>query len=324
MTLSPPPTVSSPSEAPRVSASAPRPPRRRAVTYWLYLAPMLVGFGLVVLAPFVMNVVVSLFRWKGGRAPMRFNGVENYVALFADQEFWRSFGNSIAMIVAIVIIPTALGILVAALLFDYIGRSFGSSSASFLRATFYLPQILPIAVAGFIWSWILDSRNGSLNAVLRAVGVSDPPDWLGDPSTAIYAVMLMLIWLQIGYPVVIFMAALQRVDPELYEAAELDGAGWWRRFTAITVPQIRPEVFIVTLTATVAALKVFAPILILTGGGPEGSTVVPSYYAYRNFFELSQVGYGSTIATVMSLVIFLIAGLLLWWQRRTDRQEAGR
>ncbi|WP_089880660.1 MULTISPECIES: carbohydrate ABC transporter permease [unclassified Leifsonia] len=283
---------------------------------------MIIGTAVIVLLPFAVNVFISLFRWKGGIAPMRWNGLQNYVDLLHDSQFWLAFTNTIFMIVGIVIVPTLLGLLLAAMLFDYIGREFGGRTAAFLRATYYLPQILPIAVAGFIWSWVLATQNGLLNSVIEAVGVKSPPDWLGDPNIAIYAVMLMLIWLQLGYPVVIFMAALQRVDPELYEAASLDGAGWWRRFRAITVPQIRPEVFVVVITATVGALKVFAPILILTGGGPEGSTVVPSYYSYRNFFELSKVGYGSAIATAMSIVIFLVAGVMLWLQRRGAREEA--
>ncbi|GAA2056014.1 carbohydrate ABC transporter permease [Leifsonia soli] len=283
---------------------------------------MIVGTAVIVLLPFAVNVFISLFRWKGGIAPMRWNGLQNYIDLLHDSQFWLAFTNTIFMIVGIVIVPTLLGLLLAAMLFDYIGREFGGRTAAFLRATYYLPQILPIAVAGFIWSWVLATQNGLLNSVIEALGVKSPPDWLGDPSIAIYAVMLMLIWLQLGYPVVIFMAALQRVDPELYEAASLDGAGWWRRFRAITVPQIRPEVFVVVITATVGALKVFAPILILTGGGPEGSTVVPSYYSYRNFFELSKVGYGSAIATAMSIVIFLVAGVMLWLQRRGAREEA--
>lgn len=300
------------------------PPRRsipRRGPYWLYLAPLAAGFLAVVAVPFAMNVYTSLFHWKGGLAPMRWAGLENYVTLFTDDTFWRSFQNSIAMIVAITVIPTIIGILLAALLFDYLGRRYGDRSISVLRATYYLPQILPIAVAGFIWSTILNTQQGSLNLILKGIGVQSPPDWLGDPDVAIYSVMLMLVWLQIGYPVVIFMSALQRVDPELYEAAELDGAGWWRRFQAITIPQIRPEIFVVVLTATIAALKVFAPILILTGGGPENSTIVPSYYAYRNFFELSRVGYGSTIATVMSVVIFLVAAAMLTWQHRENRKE---
>lgn len=289
--------------------------------YWWYLAPLGVGFLAVVALPFMMNVYFSLTSWRGGIAPATFIGLDNYVRLLGDEQFWTSLYNSVYMIVAIVVVPTVLGVLIAAALFDYIGKQFGGRTAAFLRATYYLPQIVPIAVAGFIWAWVLDSRDGVFTLVLQQLGIQDPPDWLGDPTIALYSVMLVLIWLQIGYPVVIFMAALQRVDPELYEAAELDGAGWFRRFRAITIPQIRPEVFVVVLTATVASLKVFAPILILTGGGPEGSTVVPSYYAYRNFFELSRVGYGATIATVMSLVIFLAAMMLLILQRRSDRQE---
>ena len=288
--------------------------------YWLYLLPLAAGFVAVVAVPFAMNVYTSLFHWKGGQAPMRWAGLENYLTLFTDETFWRSFQNSIAMIVAITIIPTIIGILLAALLFDYLGRRYGDKAIATLRATYYLPQILPIAVAGFIWSTILNTQQGSLTLMLKSIGIQSPPDWLGDPNIAIYSVMLMLVWLQIGYPVVIFMSALQRVDPELYEAAELDGAGWWRRFQAITIPQIRPEIFVVVLTATIAALKVFAPILILTGGGPENSTVVPSYYAYRNFFELSRVGYGSTIATVMSIVIFVVAAVMLAWQHRETRK----
>lgn len=300
---------------------SPRKGAPRGGTYWWYLAPITIGFTAIVAIPFIMNVGISLFKWKGGIAPFRWYGMGNYIDLLGDEQFWLSFKNSIFMIIAIVVIPTLIGIVLAALLFDYLGKNFGNKTAAFLRATYYLPQILPIAVAGFIWSWILDPHNGSINGLLRSVGVENPPDWLGNPDLALSSVMLMLVWIQIGYPVVIFMAALQRVDPELYEAAELDGAGWWRRFGSITVPQIRPEVFIVVLTATVAALKVFAPILILTGGGPEGSTVVPSYYAYRNFFELSQVGYGSAIATVMSLVIFVIAAIMLWWQRHVDKDQ---
>ncbi|MET0715355.1 MAG: sugar ABC transporter permease [Mycetocola sp.] len=303
------------------SVTPPRRAHKRRGSYWLYLLPLVAGFLAVVAAPFAMNVYISLFHWKGGQAPLRWAGLENYANLFTDDTFWRSFQNSIAMIVAITVIPTIIGILLAALLFDYLGRRYGDKAIATLRTTYYLPQILPIAVAGFIWSTILNTQQGSLNMILKGIGVQSPPDWLGDPNIAIYSVMLMLVWLQIGYPVVIFMAALQRVDPELYEAAELDGAGWWRRFQAITIPQIRPEIFVVVLTATIAALKVFAPILILTGGGPENSTVVPSYYAYRNFFELSRVGYGSTIATVMSVVIFVVAAAMLAWQHRETRKE---
>jgi raffinose/stachyose/melibiose transport system permease protein len=295
--------------------------RQGRAGYWWYLVPMGVGFVGIVFAPFVANVYYSFFKWQGGAAPKRWYGVGNYLDLFKDSTFWSSFTNSIYMIVGIVVVPTIIGLVLAAVLFDYIGRRFGDRVSSFLRATLYLPQILPIAVAGVLWSTILNSRTGALTSILHGVGIANTPDWLGSPKIAIYSVMLVLIWLQIGYPVVVFMAALQRVDPELYEAAELDGAGWWRRFVSITLPQIRPEVFVVVLTATVGALKVFAPILILTQGGPQSSTYVPSYYAYLNFFEYSRVGYGAAIATVMSVVILIVAVLLLTWQRHSARKD---
>jgi len=133
--------------------------------------------------------------------------------------------------------------------------------------------------------------------------------------------MFVLIWIQIGYPTVIFMSALQRVDPELYEAAELDGAGWLARFRAITIPQIKPETFVIVLTCTIAALKVFAPVYVLTRGGPESSTLVPSYYSYLNFFDKSKVGYGAAISTVLTLVIIVIAGVIQFFQNRSARRE---
>ncbi|MFE5294626.1 carbohydrate ABC transporter permease [Isoptericola sp. NPDC056618] len=318
-------TLSPPAAASRADARTRRRRRGTTLPYLAYLLPGAVLFVLVIGYPLVTNVYISLFSWRGGLAPLTWVGLDNYTELWHDAAFWTSFQNSVAMIVAMVLVPTVIGLLLAAVLFDYLGRRFGARVASVLRATYYLPQILPVAVAGVLWNWILNTQTGALNEILRAVGVADPPNWLGDPSTALPSVMLVLIWVQIGYPVVIFMAALQRVDPELYEAAELDGAGWWRRFRAITIPQIRPETFVVALTCTVAALKVFGPIYVLTRGGPESSTLVPSYYSYLNFFDKSRVGYGAAVATVLTVVILAVAVVILALQTRAERaEEVGR
>jgi len=297
---------------------------RREPGYWLYLLPGLVAFAVIILLPFGMNLWYSLHAWKGGRAPMRWVGLQNYANLMQDSAFWTSFLNSLFMIVAMVIVPTIIGIILASLLFDYIGRHWGDRAASFLRATYYIPQILPVTVAGILWNWILNAQTGALNSILSALGMADPPDWLGQPATALPSVMVVLIWIQIGYPTVIFMSALQRVDPELYEAAELDGAAWVGRFRHITLPQVKPETFVITLTCTVAALKVFAPIYVLTRGGPEGSTYVPSYYSYLNFFDKSKVGYGAAVATVLTIVIIIVATSIQVLQNRSARRdEAG-
>jgi raffinose/stachyose/melibiose transport system permease protein len=298
-----------------------RPDRRpKGGAYWLFLVPGGVLFGLIIGLPFVANIYLSFTKWSGIGDP-RWVGLKNYTKLLHDDVFWMSFRNTLAMIIAMVVVPTLIGLLLAAVLFDSIGRRFPAPASTALRAIFYLPQVLPVVVAGIVWGWILQP-DGALNALLRAIGLDSlAHDWLGDPKTALPTVMMMMIWVQIGYPVVIFMAALQRVDPELYEAAELDGAGWFRRFRAITIPQIRPETFVVTLTCTIAAMKVFGPIFALTRGGPDSATIVPSYFSYHTFFEKLNVGYGSAISTVLTVLIILVSAVFLRVQNASQKRD---
>ncbi|MEW9529942.1 carbohydrate ABC transporter permease [Microbispora sp. NPDC049125] len=278
--------------------------------YWLYLIPSLVLFLAVIVVPFLMNVATSFTRWSGVGTPT-WIGFANYTKLFKDARFWTSFEHNVALIVAMAVVPTILGLVLAAALFDYIGKRFGFRTAAALRAAYYLPQILPVAVAGVVWGWMLNPSYGAVNQIFGL-----KVNWLGDPDYALATVMAIMVWFQLGYPVVIFMAGLQRVDPALYEAAEIDGASWWRRFWHITISQIRPEIFVVLLTCTIAALKVFGPIFVLTRGGPGGATMVPSYFSYLNFFEKVNVGYGSAIATVLALIIVVVTFLFLRVQER--------
>lgn len=297
-------------------------PQRRGGTagYWLYLVPGFVLLLVIVILPLIFNVYLTFTKWRGVNEP-EFIGIENWVKLFGDADFWTSFGNSVWMIVAMVIVPTLLGLVIAAALFDVVGRKFGGKVGSFLRATYYLPQILPIAVAGIVIGWIFrPGGTGAMNQFLQVFGIG-PVDWLGQMPSALLVLMAVLVWVQIGYPVVIFMAALQRVDPELYEAAELDGANWYQRFTAITLSIIRPEVFVVTLTCTIAALKVFGPVFVITQGGPAGATLVPAYYAYTEFFTKRNVGYGATIATVLTILVVIVSIIFIRVQNSAERKE---
>jgi raffinose/stachyose/melibiose transport system permease protein len=314
----------------RAPAASRRPARQSLIpgsdarTFWVYLIPGLALLALIIVVPLVWNVYLTFTDYRGIRPP-EWVGLENWEKLAGDTTFWTSFRNSIAMILAMVVVPTLLGLVLAAMLFDLIGKKFGGRIASFLRATYYLPQILPGVVAAIVIGWILRPQNGALNQVLDGVGLGGiAQNWLGDPDTALPSIMVIMIWVQLGYPIVIFMAALQRVDPELYEAAELDGANWIQRFRAITVSIIRPEIFVVTLTCTIAALKVFGPIYTLTGGGPGTSTIVPAYYAYSEFFQSQQVGYGATIATALTIVIAAVSVVFLLAQTRLERQEEER
>jgi raffinose/stachyose/melibiose transport system permease protein len=283
------------------------------------MLPGVVLSTVVIIVPLLMTVGISFTRWQGIGRP-EWIGLDNYTRLIHDANFWASFRNIGLLIVAMAVIPTLMGLVLAAVLVDYIGKSYGGRTASALRSGFYLPQIVPVAVTGIVWAWILNPSYGALNAILGRLHLSGlAQNWLGDPEYALYSVMAVMVWVQLGYPVVMFMAGLQRVDPELYEAADLDGASWWQRFSKIAVHLIRPEIYVVLVTTTIAALKIFGQIFVLTRGGPGNATLVPSYFAYRNFFERAAVGYGSAIATVLTLIILVLTYVFLRLQARDER-----
>lgn len=286
--------------------------------YFVFLLPGILASIVVIIIPMVMTVGASFTKWNGIGDP-EWIGLDNYTRLFGDELFWRSFKNIVALIVAMAVVPTLIGLVLAAVLFDYVGKKFGPRTANVFRSGFYLPQVIPVAVTGIVWGWILHPEYGALNRILDAVGLGTlGRNWLGDERYALYSVMGVLIWVQIGYPLVMFMAGLQRIDPELYEAADLDGASWWQRFRRITVHMLRPEFYVVLVTTTIAALKVFGPVFVLTNGGPANATLVPSYFAWRNFFERANVGYGSAISVVLTVLIVALSVVFLKLQNRGD------
>lgn len=278
--------------------------------YGVFLVPGFILLLLVVFLPFSMNLYISCTKWSGVGIP-QWVGIANYVRAVQDSVFWASFRNNILMIFAVTVLPTFIGLLLSVFLFDYGIPHFGQRTVSFVRGGIYLPQILPVAIAGIVWGWILNPNYGALNRILQSIGLSSfAHNWLGDPATALPSVMAIMVWFQIGYPLVIFMSALQRIDPQILEAAQIDGAGWFRRFV-ISVYIIRPEVLVVVLTTTIYALKLFAQIYVLTRGGPGTATIVPSYFAYQNFFEKANVGYGAAVSTIMTFIIFLLTAVFI-------------
>jgi len=286
--------------------------------YLVFLIPGFILFLALIIFPFLANFAISFTRWTGVRTPI-WIGLTNYQKAIGDKIFWTSFKNNLYLILTMVTIPTGIGLFIAAFLFDYIEKKFGNAVVSFFRAGFYIPQIIPVVIAGVIWRWVLQPDWGVLNWALKSVGLNFMAhNWLGDSNTALLSVIAMMTWFQIGYPLVIFMAALQRVDPELYEAASIDGATWFQRFFFISIQLIRPEIYVVVLTTTIFSLKVFGQIFAMTQGGPGTSTMVASYFSYQNFFQKANVGYGATMSTVLTFIIVLLTVL---WVRVQTRQE---
>ncbi|MEU8569252.1 sugar ABC transporter permease [Streptomyces pathocidini] len=292
-------------------------PPARGRGYAVFLLPGLLLSLLFLAVPLVMTFFYSLTQWQGIGSPL-FIGPDNYTRLLGDADFWASFRNIAFVVLGMAVVPTLLGLFLAALLFDYIGKKHGDGVVALLRSGLYLPQVIPVAVTGLMWGWIL-APEGALNSLLDKAGLKSlAHNWLGDPDLALWTVLGVLVWIQLGYPLVLFISGLQRIDPELYEAASLDGASWWQRFTRVTVPILRPEVYVVLVTTTIAGLKVFAQIFVLTGGGPGNSTLVPAYFAYQNFFERADVGYGSAISSTITLLVLLVAGSFLTRQAREE------
>lgn len=274
--------------------------------YYIFLVPGLILFTLIVVLPFLANIYFSFTKWQGIGAP-RWIGLANYQKALGDTLFWQSFQNNLTLIIAITVIPTLLGLLLSAFLFEYVAKHMGHRVTNFFRSAYYIPQIIPVVAAGVTWRWILQPDWGVANYLLQVMGLPQfRHDWLGTADTALASIMLMMVWFQIGYPLVIFMAAYQRIDPEIWEAAAIDGATWFQRFFLITINQIRPEIYVVILTTIIHAMKVFGQVYVMTSGGPGKATSVASYYAYQNFFEKANVGYGATIATLLAIVIMVI------------------
>jgi raffinose/stachyose/melibiose transport system permease protein len=289
--------------------------------YYLYLIPGFVGLFLIVIGPQIANFVLSFTAWKGVGTP-RWVGTQNYARLMTDDQFWGSMHNTLWYMLSMTVIPVVIGLILASLLFDYVRDQFGERVSSFFRAGFYLPQILPLTVAGVLWGWIL-SPVGVANAILKAIGLGAfAQNWIGDATYALPAVSLVIVWIQVGYCLVVFMAGLSRIDPSLYEAAQLDGAGWWQRLISITVPMLAPEIFVVVLTTLIHALKVFAPIFVLTQGGPDDATLAPSYLTYFHFFTTQRVGYAAAVATVQMILTLGLAVIFLWFQTRQAERGA--
>ncbi|MER5227178.1 carbohydrate ABC transporter permease [Streptomyces flaveus] len=273
--------------------------RRRAVAL-LYLLPALLPYTLFAVLPLLHTAYLSLFDWDGVTLPS-FVGLDNYGRIATDPQLRAAAWHAGALILFFSVLPICLGLVSAAI----VSRRAGRRGTTLVRTVLFLPQVIPLVAVGILWRWVY-AEDGTLNQALRAIGLGGLTDaWLGSFTWALPAVGLIGSWVVSGLCMVLFLSGTQRIDPEIYEAARMDGAGPVREFTAITVPLLRPE-FAVALSITViAALSSFDLIYITTGGGPGNSTVVPGILIYRLAFGGGAVGVASALAIVLTVVISL-------------------
>jgi raffinose/stachyose/melibiose transport system permease protein len=287
--------------------------RERAAPY-LLLLPVLLLMAVFVYLPIVANIRFSLYRWSSLSPDWVFVGAANYIRLFSDPLFWAALWNNVLYAVVSLVVQVGLALVLAAILESPL---FSRRLSGFFRVALFIPSILPITVIGILWQLIYQPAFGLLNAALDGVGLGGlSRAWLGEESSALLSVVAVSQWQWTGYITVLFIVAIRAIPRDLYEAAEIDGAGLVRQFFAITVPSVRQTTFVMTMITIFGAIKVFDIVWIMTGGGPNDSSHTLGTYMYRSAFQTDAVGYGAAVAVVMFALSSVFGLLNLWLQRR--------
>ncbi|WP_373533090.1 carbohydrate ABC transporter permease [Vampirovibrio sp.] len=275
---------------------------------WFFLLPCLLGLLVFTYIPIVASFGLSFSYWNLLGVP-KLVGLDNYAAVLSDPLFWKSFATTWTF----VIISGFLEVAVALLLAVWLNRAVRGQS--FFRTAYFLPFITPMVSVALVWGWLYDPTYGLINWLLQQAHlIQQPIPWLYDPKTALWAVMILRVWKDIGYNIVIFLAGLQTVSPSLYEAANLDGATGWQTFWRVTLPMITPTLFFIGIMTLINGFQSFDSVYLLTQGGPQHSTELLVYWMFKNAFEFYKIGPASAIAYILFVVILLLT--LGQWQLR--------
>jgi raffinose/stachyose/melibiose transport system permease protein len=253
--------------------------------------------------PFLATIYLSFTNWDGVSPNRDFVGLSNYARMFGDATAIKSFVNNVVWVAIGTIAPVVLGLFEALLVWT------GSQRGSlFFRTLFFLPFVLPLVVVGIVWQWIYHPLFGVLNSVLDGVGLDGlSRGWLADPHTALYAVLIAAIWGATGFCFLILHASLQNVDMSTVEAAMIDGANWFQRARNVIIPQIAPQLTMVTAVTLIGGFAVFDIVFVMTGGGPGNASEVLATYTYKTAFQQNEAGYGSALAMLITLLSLVSA-----------------
>jgi raffinose/stachyose/melibiose transport system permease protein len=298
--------------APATARSPARPAGLRTSVWvgWLFVAPALAFYGVFVLRPLFLTFEYSLYRWDG-IGPSTWVGLENYSKVFTDPDLLKTILHAFELIVFFSAIPVILGLALA----STIRKIAASRLALAARTVVFLPQVIPLVAAGIAWSWMLSS-TGVVNQVLSRIGLDGVTRaWLGDFSTALPAVGVIGAWVLLGLCTLLLLSGISKIDPALYEAARLDGAGPFRELLHITMPALRQEIGVCVTVTVIAALASFDIVYISTQGGPGNATMVPGLEIYYQAFSERQVGVASALAVVL-MVLVLVCVLPIQWLTR--------
>jgi multiple sugar transport system permease protein len=274
-----------------------------------FLLPNLAGFLVFTFLPVFAALLISFTNWDLLRPP-QWVGADNYLRLSQDPLFQRVLQNTALYVLGTVPVQMAIALAVAMALNQRIPGQL------FFRTAYFMPVVASTVAVALVWRWIFHADFGLLNSFLFMVGIDNPPAWLSSTRWALPAIIIMSIWQQIGFSMVLFLAGLQSVPQQLYEAAKIDGAGPWQRFTAITIPMLSSTTFFVLVISIINSFQVFDQAFIMTEGGPANATNTIVFNIYRYAFQFFQMGYAAAMAWVLFAIIFVVTLVQFRYQRQ--------
>lgn len=299
-----------------MSETIPRPRRRFDPTPWIMVLPAVILYTALVVFPLVLGGWISLHQWDG-LSDMVWSGLANYRYVFADGVFWQAMRNTFQYAIGVTIAKNVLGLALAVLLNAKLpGRTF-------FRGAAFIPVTLSFVVIGILWSWIFNPTFGLLNHGLQAVGLGGlVQGWLSNPRIALWSVMAVDVWKWTGFHMVLFLAGLQTIPTELYEAAQLDGAGRWRSFLHITLPLLRPVIAFSTLLSLVGAFVAnYDLVYVMTKGGPLHATEVALTWIVSTTFRFANVGKADAMSMLLFACVAVLGILQLLGMNRRDERS---
>lgn len=272
-----------------------------------FILPSFLGFFIFTLIPVVMSLGLNFTEWNflRGLDDITFNGLDNYIRLFSDSWFIQSFKNNILFTVITIPCCLALGLVFAELINKYV------MGKTVIKVMFFIPYIASVVAVCVVWQVLLQPSYGPINEFLMALGIENPPRWLVDVHWALPTIMIIYIWQQVGYYIIVYLAGINNISRDIYEAAEIDGASGIRQFFSLTVPLVSPTTFFLSIMGIIGSFKVFDHISVLTSGGPGNATSVMAYYVYKTAFQDYKMGYANTLAWALFILIFLVT-LVQW------------
>ncbi|SDQ27849.1 sugar ABC transporter permease [Pseudoxanthomonas sp. CF125] len=281
---------------------------------WLFAAPALTVIGLFFGLPVVAALALSLTDFDiyalADPGNLRFVGLGNYVGLLQNPLFWKSLGNTLYFVIVGVPLSVAMSLGAALLLHSKVGRL-----KPFFRTAYFAPVVTTVVAVAVIWRYLFHTRYGLVNWGLSALGI-DAIDWLGDPRWAMPTIILFAVWKNFGYNMIIFLAGLQSIPEDLYEAARIDGANTWKQFRHVTLPMLGPVLLLVSILTMAGYFQLFAEPYVMTQGGPLESTKSVLYLMYEEGFKWWNLGNASAVAFLLFLLMVATTSGLLWFARR--------